>query len=343
MRYFLQIVVLLIVVQLQAQVGGEKSYEFVNIPHSAKLSGLGGINISSANNDVNMLFSNPALVGEALDGHLSFNYLTYFANTSMSSFAYAYKLKSLGTLSGGVQYLNLGVIDSYNASGNLIGTVNSSELNTTTAFAHKIDNFQIGGSLKWVNSSIAENRSNAILFDFGGVFIHPEKDFTVGMVIKNVGFVINEYTATSSSSLPFDLQVGVTYKPEHMPFRFSISTYNIFEKNVLESNNIDNTTFEEHSTFDKVLARFVIGTELVFNEHVNLRIGYNHYNRENLRLEQVGGLAGISLGLMIKIKKIEFAYSYGGYHANAGINNFTIATNVNRFIGSNKINNDDRE
>ena len=47
--------------------------------------------------------------------------------------------------------------------------------------------------------------------------------------------------------------------------------------------------------------------------------------------------------MMIKIKKIEFAYSYARYHANAGINNFTIATNVNRFIGSNKINNDDRE
>ncbi|MDH5475133.1 MAG: type IX secretion system protein PorQ [Cyclobacteriaceae bacterium] len=340
LRFSLYIITLFIVVQSQAQIGGEKSYEFLNIPHTAILTGLGGVNTSSADKDVNLLFSNPALVGQSLDGEMGFNYLAYFSGIQLSSFAYAHHFKEKGTLSGGFQYLSLGEIDAYDPSGVLIGSVKSGEMNATLTFSHQINHFRMGGGIKWVSSNIAENRSNAVMFDIGGVFIHPEKDLKVGLVIKNAGFVVSEYSETSTTKLPFDVQLGVSYKPEHMPFRFTITGYNLTKKQVLNYQAGDNSS-DPPNGFDKVLSRVVIGTEVVFSENVNLRIGYNHLVREHLRLEQTGGGAGISFGLMIKIKKIEFSYSHGGYHVGGGTNNFTIATNINRFVSGAKTNNND--
>lgn len=76
-------------------------------------------------------------------------------------------------------------------------------------------------------SSVAGFRSNALLFDLGGTFVHPEKDLTIGLAIKNVGFVLSEYSGTSDTQLPFDVQAGITFKPKHMPLRFSITAYNL--------------------------------------------------------------------------------------------------------------------
>ncbi|MDH5367852.1 MAG: type IX secretion system protein PorQ [Cyclobacteriaceae bacterium] len=336
LRFTLYIFTFLIIVKSQAQIGGKKSYEFLNIPHTAMLSGLGGINISSVDKDVNLLFSNPALIGQSMDGEIGFNYLAYFTDIHLSSFAYAHNLENTGTLAGGIQYLSLGTIDTYDPSGELTGTVRSGELNTMITFSHQINNFRLGGGIKWVASNIAENRSNAIMFDVGGVFIHPEKDLNIGLVIKNTGFVVTEYSETSTSKLPFDVQIGFSYKPEHMPFRFSITGYNLTQKEVLYYESGNSLSSDVPSGFDKVFSRFVIGTEVVFNENFNIRVGYNHLVRESLRLEQIGGGAGISFGLMIKVKKIEFAYSHGGYHVAGGINNFTIATNINRFVAGAK-------
>lgn len=335
--------ILLLIGQLQAQVGGKNSYEFLNIPHTALVSGMGGINVSSADNDVNLLFNNPALLGEQLHGELGFNYLAYLGTTNLSSVAYAYHFKNKGTLGAGVQYLNLGSIDTYDASGNLTGTASSGEINTNVTFSHQVSNFRIGGGMRWVNSNIADYGSNALLFDFGGVFIHPEQDLKVGLVFKNMGFVLSEYSTTSNTTLPFDVQVGVSFKPEHMPFRLSLSGYNLTTTDISYFEEDANITTDKPNGFDKVLSHFVIGTEVILGKNVNLRVGYNHLIRESLRLENTAGGAGISFGIQIKVKKIALAYSHGGYHAAGGINNFTIATNVNRFVGGAKQKNNDGE
>lgn len=317
------------------QVGGNRSYEFLNVPYTARLSGLGGVNVSQVDEDVNLFLSNPALIGDTLSGYASANFLSYFANISLATFTYARKVDKVGgMLSVGIQHIGLGNIDGYDASGNLVQSFSSGETAITLSHARNAGNFRMGVNLKWVNSNIASYRSNALMFDLGGVFVHPDKQLNIGMAIKNVGVVLNDYTEESNSTTPLDIQVGVTFKPEHMPFRFSITAYQFAngDKEIAYFESSSGLQSDKPGGFDKFARHFVIGTELILSKNVNVRMGYNHLVRKELRLEAKSGGAGISYGFMFRVKSIEFAYSKGGYHVAGGAHQFTMAFNTNNIL-----------
>lgn len=321
------------------QVGGNRSYEFLNVPYTARLSGLGGVNVSQADQDVNLFLSNPALIGDTLSGYASANYLSYFADISLTTFSYAKKVDNVGgMLSVGLQHIGLGSIDGYDPSGNFTQPFSSRETAVTLSHARKAGNFRMGINMKWVNSNIAGYRSNALLFDLGGVFVHPDKQLNIGMAIKNLGFVLSDYTEESNSIPPLDIQVGATFRPKHMPFRFSITAYQFAngEREIAYYEPSSGLQIDEPNGFDRFARHFVIGTELLLSKNVNVRLGYNHLIRKELRLASKAGGAGISYGFMFRIKAIEFAYSKGGYHVAGGAHHITMAFNTNNVLRRNK-------
>ncbi len=84
-----------------AQPGGDKSYEFLNVPTNARLAGLGGVNVSYLDKDVNFFMSNPALVSDSLTGWGSMGYQFYVADIGQASFSYAHEFKKVGTIGFG--------------------------------------------------------------------------------------------------------------------------------------------------------------------------------------------------------------------------------------------------
>ncbi|MBT1700640.1 hypothetical protein KK083_27370, partial [Fulvivirgaceae bacterium PWU4] len=61
----------------EAQVGGKHSFEFLEVPPAARLSALGGVNVSLADRDVGFFAGNPALAGDTLSGTAVVNYQFY--------------------------------------------------------------------------------------------------------------------------------------------------------------------------------------------------------------------------------------------------------------------------
>ncbi len=190
----------------------------------------------------------------------------------------------------------------------------------------------MGASLKFINSSIAAFNSNALALDVGGVFIHPKRQLSIGLAFKNIGFVLNDYSETSSAEIPFDVQAGVTFKPKFMPFRFSFTGYNLTQGDVsyFDPNSIDQE--EEPGTFENIFRHVNIGAELLLSKNINVRFGYNHLVRQELKLEDTAGGAGFSFGLMFRIRAFEFSYARCGYHAAGGSNSFSITANTNTFL-----------
>ena len=320
---------------LFAQIGGNRSYEFLNIPYTARISGLGGVNVSQVDQDVNLFLSNPALIRDTLSGYASVNYLSYFADISLTSFTYARKVDKIGgMLSIGIQHIGLGNIDGFDPSGNATQPFSSGETAITLSHARKAGNFQMGINMKLIASNIASYKSNALLFDLGGVFIHPDKQLNIGMTIKNVGFILSDYTEESNSKSPLDVQIGATFKPEHMPLRFSITAYQFINggEDIAYYEPSSELQNDEPGEFDKFARHFIIGTELLLSKNVNIRLGYNHLVRKELSLESKSGGAGFSYGFMFRVKTIEFAYSRGGYHVSGGAHHFTMAFNTNSIL-----------
>ncbi len=312
-----------------AQLGGKKSFEFLNVPNNARLAALGGINVSLADRDVNAMFSNPTLTGDTLAGFASASYQFYVADVGQATAAYAHKFRKIGMLTFGVQYLNYGQIKSYDATGAEIGDYKSGESALFVSKSHQISNFRFGATLKMAFSSIAGYRANAVMMDIGGLFVHPKHDFTVGLTIKNMGFVLSDYSETSSSRLPFDVRIGATLKPEHMPLRFSLAAYNLTDR---YDPNEPSKDGDESGTVTKIFRHINFGAEVLLHRNFHLMVGYNYLVHQELKLENAGGIAGISFGFSATIRSFEFVFSRSAYMVgNAGYT-FTISKNIETLL-----------
>ncbi len=337
-RFILTIVLFTISYWAQAQVGGQRSFEFLNIPHTARTVGLGGLNVSSPYEDVNLALSNPALASDSLVGMVSFNYLDYFADAAILSSVYQFKLSSDQLWFTGVNHVDYGEFDSFDATGAELGTVDAAETAITLGSSWKEGNFTLGASVKLLNSSIAGFNSVALVTDLGGLFVHPNKSFSAGLVVKNLGAILSDYSEAAESKLPFDVQLGATFKPKYMPFRFTFTGYNLSQADRAYFDQANAAVDEEEpSAFDRVFRHMTIGAELLISKNLNLLAGYNHLVRQELKLEDTAAGAGFSFGLMFRIKAFEFAYSRGGYHAAGGSNSFTLTADTNSFFRKRKL------
>ncbi|HEX5170622.1 MAG TPA: type IX secretion system protein PorQ [Cyclobacteriaceae bacterium] len=313
-----------------AQIGGKHSFEFLNVPGNARLTALGGVNVSLVDRDPNFFYASPVLVGDTLSGWGSAGYQFYVADIGQAVFSYSPTFKKIGTLSIGISNMSYGNMKAYDQTGLEIGDFKSAETVLVVGKSHQVNHFRFGINLKGAFSSIAGYRATALLVDLGGMFIHPNRELTVGLAIKNLGFIVSEYSDTSDSSLPFDVQIGTTFKPEHMPFRFSITAYNLTRADI---SYYDPTMGnEEPETLDKVLRHFNFGVELLLHRNVNILLGYNYLLHKELRLENAGGSSGLSFGFSARIKSFEFVFSRSSYVVGTAGYNLTLSANLNKIM-----------
>lgn len=326
--FFLWIALFLFSVSLVAQ---RNSFESLNLPGNATLSALGGINVSSTNQNVNFFQSNPALATDTTNGWGSASYLFYFAEIGMANFSYQHDFKTVGALSFGVQHLALGQIEGYDASGVAIGNFDSGETVLYLGKSHRINNFRLGANLKGAVSNVAGFRASALMVDLGGIFIHPHQDLNIGLAIKSIGFLLTEYSETSSTKLPFDIQAGVSFKPEHMPVRFSFTAHHLTSPDLLYDNAAIES--EKPTTFDKLLAHLNIGTEVLVHKNARLLLGYNFLKYQELKLETAGRGSGFSFGILARVKSMEMSVSRVGY-VTGGSYQVSISANLKKIVTS---------
>ena len=319
------------------QIGGQRAFEFLNVPNNARLSALGGVNITSGWDDLTQGTSNPALINTDWNQELAVAYLSYFADISNTSVSFASSLKDLGVWNFNLTYFNYGQIESYDQQGALQGELSVKEYAFSIGYAKEFGAFSIGANTKIAVSDLSSFQASALMLDIGGAFKHPEKDMAFGMTIKNLGFLLADYTDFNDSQLPLDIQLGFSYKPEFMPLRFSISAKNLLSSDLIYFDPASNSLFgeTEPGVGDQIFRRLVFGAEIIFSPNFQLRAGYNHMLRQELKLEDVAGGAGLSFGFMFKVKRFEFAFARALYHVAGGSNTFQINMNTGGLIKRN--------
>lgn len=333
LRFFLltsSIIVFLmhvVVSNTKAQEIGTTSYSFLNLPYSAKLGGLGGVTASLLNADPCLFISNPALATDSMSNRPSVSITLLPNTTNLSTAAYSRNFKKIGLFSVGVQYLSYGTLAGYTNTGTATSNFKPYESAVSLSYARQANNFRLGTSIKQVGSNFGGYSNIATLFDMGGVFIHPSQRFTVALALKNIGFNWNSLSQNPSEALPFDVQVGSTIKPEHMPFRFSLTFYKLNQWDLTQPNEQVTNTIA-----DNLMRHVVLGAELLLNKNINLLFGYNHLRRKELRVNSISGFSGYSLGLNIKTKVLDFTYAFGGYHIAGNANMLSLHVNLDQMI-----------
>jgi len=321
-----------------AQLGGSRAFEYLNLPNNARMAALGGVNITSGWYDPAQVSSNPALLNDTMQHQLVISRLGYLADISNTSLTYVTPIKDYGTWAFHLDYLNYGNIQSFDEAGFLNGDFSVNEYAFSVANSQTFGPFSVGANLKLAVSDLASFQASAMLLDVGGTFLHPEKDLTIGFAIKNIGFLLSDYTEENNSQLPTDIQLGVSYKPEFMPFRFSVMARNLVRSDVTFFDPSTNSLFGQNNEpgfGEDIFRRLVFGAELMASPNFQLRFGYNHLLRQELKLENASGGAGFSFGFMFKVKRFEFAYSRALYHTVGGSNTLQMNLNLDGVINKN--------
>jgi len=325
-----------------AQVGGKETFRFLGLPVNAKEAALGGVNISAPEQEVSSLQTNPALLNANMHQQVSFGFANFLADVNQSNLTYAFKAKKAGLWGLGIAYVNYGDFIQRDETGLETGTFSVQDYAVGLTHATTLNHFTLGATVKVVVSSIAEYKAVALATDWGGIFKHPTKDLTVALAFKNIGYQVQSFSGAGQEPVPFDAQVGFTYKPEHMPFRFSVTAHHLQRFNIvyhdttLLSGFVQNVASPDVSIGDKIASHFVVGGEVLLSKNFNLRLGYNHLRRKELRLNNVSGTAGFSVGSMVRIKGFQLDYARAFYHVAGATNYFTLSSDLQRFFKKKK-------
>lgn len=324
---------------VSAQIGGDNTYEFLNLTSSARISALGNVLVNAFDDDINLAQQLPSLNHSGMNGQFSANFTNYYAGVNFGSLIYGLPHSKFENISVGLQYLNYGNFTRADEYGNSLGEFSAGEyaIYASTAI-HRESKYHVGASVKGVYSNLETYNSFGFLSDISASYKRNEGRFMTSLLVKNLGFQIKTY-ALEREPMPFEVVLGMSTRLEHAPFRWSITWSHLEKWDLSYSNpqeqNIDPLTNDvistKYSVRDKIFSHLHIGGELLFSKNFNLRVGYNFRRRQELALDLYKHNVGLSWGLSMKVSKFHFNYARVAYHAVGPTHTFSLTSNLSNF------------
>jgi hypothetical protein len=311
---------------VDAQGRAGNAYEFLDLPTTARQTAIGGAQSVLGTDESGFVFHNPAILRDTLNKSIAINITPIAAGILHGSLAYAHHHDKIGTMSAGVQYVNYGTFDWTDELEQELGSFTAQEAALYLSVARQMTpRLTLAATVKPIFSKYEQYSSVGLAMDMGAMYRSADNHFAVGIVLKNVGGQIKTYhTEAHHESLNTDLRIGMTYKPEHAPFRVTMTMQDLFHWNM--STNRDNKIHWG----DNIMRHLVIGAEFTPIRNFFVAMGYDQRKRRELR-DNVGA-AGLSWGFGLRVFKIDIAYACGKYHKAGAQNSISISTNLNRFL-----------
>ena len=314
-----------------SQLGGQSTYQFLNLIASPRQAALGGKVLTNVDYDVTQALYNPSTINVNMDNQFALNYSSYLGGINYGTAAYAYTWdRRTQTFHAGVTYINYGDFDGYDEQGNPTGTFTGSEAALSLGYALQIgySDFYFGGNLKFITSRLEQYNSLGIATDLGLLYIDEDLEFQATLVVRNLGTQITTY-AGLQESLPLEVNIGLSQTLENIPLRWHLTFENLQEWPIGVSNPArattdleGNQTQENVGFFNNVLRHTIIGAELFPDKGFNIRLGYNFRRAEELRVVDQRNFSGLSAGFAVKINKLRFSYTHAKYTAATDANFF---------------------
>ncbi len=319
-----------------AQQAGSNTYDFLNLTNSARVGALGGNQVGMNLDDVSLVFHNPANLSDKLHHSLTFNYVPYVSDIKMTYAGYAHHIENIGTFGISVHAINYGTFDRADVNGNLNGTFSAAEYAINLSYSKMLSTkLRAGISLKPIISNLEQYNSLGIAADIGVLYHSEDELFSAGLTLKNAGSQITTYNDTYEP-LPTDLQIGISKKLAHAPFRFSLTAQDLFDWNMKYEVNDGNDEIIEGegndgNAFDQLTRHMIFGVEVVPSDNFYVAVGYNHRRRQELGISEKMSTTGFSWGFGFRVYKFHFAYGSARYHLAGSSNHFSISTNLDNF------------
>jgi hypothetical protein len=311
-------------------IGGSSVFNFLNLPNTAQLTALGGVNISNLTNDVGLAFNNPALLREEMHGQVNTVFNNMYAGIKNFHVSGAYTASKLQTnFSAGIHYLNYGSIQQTDAAGNLLGSFRPGDYVVQVSASRKyLQHWHYGAGFKFINSNYGLYKSNGVALDAGLSYYDTANAWQASLVMKNMGFQLRQYSGTRGDDLPFDLEIGITKRLQKAPVQFSVTAHHLQQFNIRYNDSVYNNengfdNINKGNLPDQLARHLVFATQVYVGEKLELTAAYNYLRRKELNIDHTAnGFTGFSLGLGVLFKKLDLRYARGYYQNNRGYNQF---------------------
>lgn len=314
-----------------SQVGGETTYQFLNLVSSPRQAALGGKVLTNVDYDVTQALFNPATINQDMDNQLAVNYVSYLGGIGYGSASYAYTIdRRTQTFHAGITYINYGDFEGYDENGNQTGTFTGNEAALSLGYALQLgySDFYFGGNLKLITSKLEQYSSFGVATDLGLLYVNDGIDFNAALVVRNFGTQITTY-AGQNEPLPFEVDFGMSQRLENVPIRWHVTLENLQEWPIARPNPAretsdlgGNQSSEKIGFLGQVIRHTILGAELFPEKGFNIRLGYNFRRGEELRINEQRNFSGISAGFSIKLNKMRFSYTHAKYTSAANSNFF---------------------
>lgn len=281
----------------------QTEYNFLRIPVSAHAAALGGDNITLVDDDPALAFHNPALLSSVSDKTLGLNYMSYMSGVNIGSASFNRIFKQKSSVAFSAQYIDYGTMKETDENNVQTGEFSAKDISLAGTFSYLLSDHLAGGiTAKWITSYIGDYHSIAMGVDLGINAYYPDPDLSLSAVVKNLGGQLQAYD-DNYEKMPVDVQVGMTKRLIHTPFRVSATLVDL---------NHWNYRFLYHA---------VMGLEILLSDRIWVGGGYNFRRANEMKIEGEDGEsshgAGFSLGAGLSLERFKIHLAYGKYHVSS--------------------------
>jgi hypothetical protein len=321
----------------RAQIGGETTYQFLELTNSARMAALGGTQIALTDtSDLNLPFHNPALLHQGMHHNVLVNYVNYFVDINYGYASYARKYDGIGNFALGMHYINYGDFKEATELGILTGNFfNAAEYALNMIYSNQYKRLSYGANLKPVFSVFESYRSFGLAADLGINFSSKDSLTHVALVARNIGGQITTYYNNGDREpIPFNLQAGISTRLKYAPVVFSLTMQHLTNWDLAwdedaEEENLENWYERQESFAKQIMRHTVFGIEILPSDNFTIRAGYNYQRRQELKFKERLSTVGFSLGFGLKIKRFRLDFATSRFHLAGSSNLLSLAINLN--------------
>ena len=331
-------------VRLSAQIGGKGTYQFLNLPNSARIAALGGNFLTINDNDIGLALANPSLINEKMNNQLGFSFVDYFTDVNYGFAQYSRTFNKAGSFVGTMQYIDYGKFQEADDAGVQYGSFHAGEYALNIGWGRKLTPlWAIGSNLKFIYSSLEAYNSFGMAVDVAGSYFSKDGMFDASLLFKNIGYQIVSYSTGNHEPLPFEIQAGLSKKFLHLPFRL-IALFTHLEKWDVRYDNpvnpaggVDPITGEPNKISsvdqfaDNLMRHIIVGGEITIAKVLSLQGSYNYQRRKEMTIPSKLSTVGFSWGIGLHVKQFTFSYARSAYHLVGSPNFITVMVDMDGF------------
>ncbi|MCM1163999.1 MAG: type IX secretion system protein PorQ [Muribaculaceae bacterium] len=314
---------------------GSTSYSFLNIPSSTLAYGLGGINISNLDDDINAADRNPGLLGPEMEMQLGVNYMHYIGDSNFAGVKFGKAAGEHGAWAAGIQYFGYGSIKGADINGVLTGDFSPKDMIFSGTYAHDIsERWRGGATIKFAYSTYDAYTAFAIATDLGVNYYNPESDFSFSAMVANLGGQVKRFNERYDH-LPIDIRLGASKSFGTLPIVFSVTAWNLTKWKLPYWHTGDGTESSEpelKESFGSNLFRHLIfGVDFTPSDKFRIGLGYNYKTRTDMSTYKRSFLSGFSASLGLKVRNFGLGLALAQPHSGATTLMLNISTNLYEF------------